>query len=343
MTDDSTVEDQADDDGDFEGIEVTPEQAENMRRALARLMPKMNLPVVTMPDSLREILLDAVGPIAAEARLYERVAPMLRDIAIQFTSDTQVSFDAIAKSIDLSVITASIAETFAQQQSALFKNLGPAIAAMQAGFYSPNLRGIDGLKMDDVYDVVMTDGIALYGLPRQPTAEALIRATDTRARRAILGRRWQTISEDCRRSVLACNSDAVARYTPFALAALDALDAGHSDAAQALAGSLVDAVVTAYFGSARYRYTPNKQNPTTAAYDEFTVREFTAFAPMWLAYQQFFVSSGDKVPTTFSRNATAHTVSRRQFSRRNAVQGLMFACSLLYRWNEEAVAASSRA
>ena len=52
--------------------------------------------------------------------------------------------------------------------------------------------------------------------------------------------------------------------------------------------------------------------------------------------EQFFVADGDKVPMTFSRNATAHTVSARQFNRRNAVQGIMVACSLLYRLDEEA-------
>lgn len=71
-------------------------------------------------------------------------------------------------------------------------------------------------------------------------------------------------------------------------------------------------------------------------YDEFSVRRFIAFAPMWQTYQQFFVTDGDKVPMTFSRNATAHTVSPRQFNRRNALQGLMVASSLVYRLDEEA-------
>lgn len=61
-----------------------------------------------------------------------------------------------------------------------------------------------------------------------------------------------------------------------------------------------------------------------------------AFAPMWQTYQQFWVTDGDAIPTTFSRNATAHAVSRRQFSRSNAVQALMFATSLLYFFDEQA-------
>lgn len=39
---------------------------------------------------------------------------------------------------------------------------------------------------------------------------------------------------------------------------------------------------------------------------------------------------------TFSRSATAHTLNSRQFNGRNAVQGIMLASSLLYRFDEEA-------
>lgn len=58
---------------------------------------------------------------------------------------------------------------------------------------------------------------------------------------------------------------------------------------------------------------------------------------MWQAYQQFDPANGDKIPGTFSRHATAHTVSKRQYNRRNAVQALLFACSLIFRFNEVAV------
>lgn len=75
---------------------------------------------------------------------------------------------------------------------------------------------------------------------------------------------------------------------------------------------------------------------TTRAYEEFTIRQFVAFAPMWQTYQRFEPDEGDAVPTTFSRNATAQTVSPRQFNRRNTVQALLFATSLLYFLDEQA-------
>lgn len=67
--------------------------------------------------------------------------------------------------------------------------------------------------------------------------------------------------------------------------------------------------------------------------DEFTAHEYIALAPTWQAWQQFFPNEGLPVPHTFSRNATAHPVSTKQYTRRNADQSLMIVSSLIYLFN----------
>ena len=62
-----------------------------------------------------------------------------------------------------------------------------------------------------------------------------------------------------------------------------------------------------------------------------------AFAPLWQAYQKYKLEDGDPIPRTFSRHASVHGVGPRQFSKRNAVQGLLFVCSLLLFLDEQAV------
>ena len=363
MTDEAVEKFPADNNKGEKGIELTPEQAEALRTSVAkvqeRLRSQVKLSAFTLPESAFKNIIAFSGIVEAQQALVaDAIKPMLeaqaawmKQISGTIANDAVKSMllaygsigEQLTKNLDLGGIAASLADVsritsmFAEQQSALLKNLGPAIAAMRANFYPPNLRAIEGLKFADVETVVMVEGIALYGLPRTATADALIRASGQSARRRILGGQWRTISADCRTVVLDCESAAVAPYVPFAVAALDALDAGHTAAAQALVGSLIDAILTAYFGNDRYKYTPDRNGRRTKdAYDEFSIRQFVAFAPIWQAYQQFFVANGDKVPATFSRNATAHTVSPRQFNRRNALQGLMLACSLLYRLDEEA-------
>lgn len=244
----------------------------------------------------------------------------------------------LTKNIDFGISGSfeKIAREFAAQQATWLKALGPTLKNLKSTVYPPNLCRIESLKFEAVETVVMADGIALYGVPRTAVAEALIEAESAAKRREILGRRSAAISADCREALENCESDAVTTQVRFAFEALDALDAGHVAAAQALTGSLIDSLVTAYFGKDRHQYTPNKTVTHPNAYDELTLREFIALAPMWQIYQQFWVSNGDRIPTTFSRNATAHTVSPRQFNRRNAIQGLLFAVGLIYFIDEQA-------
>ncbi|MEA2642055.1 MAG: hypothetical protein QOF51_3449 [Chloroflexota bacterium] len=347
-----------------EDPELTPEQRDALRRSMDNvrrsLSPKINfnLPTFKLSKSTLKSISVASNFAAKHSKLFDSLKPVLvaqDDRRKQFgliNSDVfkmhaanQAQFAKLSAQLTESLdfgfgeSLSKITQQFAAQQASWLKTLGPTLEKLKTSFYPPNLGVIEGLYLEDVEKVVMLDGIALYGVPRTAIAEALIRANSAAKRGEILGRRWKAISADCRVAVLACRSDAVASDAPVAVAALDALEGGHTAAAQALVGSLIDSLLTAYLGKDRANFTPNRKGTrTTSAYEEFTVREFIALAPTWQAYQQFCVEDGDRVPATFSRNATAHTVSSRQFNRRNAVQGLLFACSLLYFFNEQAVA-----
>lgn len=324
--------------------DLTPEQVEAFRRRIEKIgrVPEIKLPDMSFKnfDTMAKIISQTVKnpTLELEADWKKKISAMLP--AVKAHAEWQKRIDALMpkalkfSTIDFTVFDASL--RIVEQQTAWLGNLDTAIAAMQASFYPRNLRAIADLEWEDVEQVVMVDGIPLYGVVRTEIAEALIRADSTDERREILGHRLADISADCRTAVQACTSVPVASYVPFVINALDALDAGYTEPAQALAGSLVDTIVSGYFGDNRTKYTPHPRgNRTTAAYDEFTVREYIAFAPIWQAYQQFHADEGDPVPTTFSRHATAHAVSAEQYTERNAIQALMLVCTLLHRFDEE--------
>lgn len=230
---------------------------------------------------------------------------------------------------------ARLAQSLAEQQSSWAKGLIPALEKFEQSFYPPNLRSIEGLRLDDVEKIVMDDGIALYCVPRASIAKAIVRANGAPERRDILVQQWSEILADCRATVDECTSVAVAPYTRATIAALDALDAGHVEAAQALTASILEVLVNSCFDN-RYLYTPDKRGRTNDAYDEFGVQEYIAFAPIWQAWQQYFLNSDDPIPHTFSRHATAHTISTKQYTRQNAIQALMIVCGILSLLNERA-------
>lgn len=360
---DEDFEDEPDGDGEGDGVELTPEQEESLRRMVERFRqsfaPKINLPTFKLPESTlssfvamprmiqarQAMISNALKPVIEAQAAWQKQLSVINSDFFKTHALAQSNLNLIASqltknlSLGFGESAAKMAAQFTAQQAVWLKSIGPALASIRGAFYPPNLRAIEDLKFEEVEQVVMVDGIPLYGVPRTSVAEALIRADGAGKRRDILGRRWKTISTDCREAVGGCTSGAVVSFVPFVVAAINALDDGHTEAAQALAGSVVDSILSSYFGKDRARYTPDRKGKrTTDAYEEFTVRQFVAFAPIWQTYQQFLVADGDKVPSTFSRHATAHTVSPRQFNRRNAVQGIMLASSLLYRLNEEAVA-----
>lgn len=347
---------------DGDDFELTSAQREALQKSMESLrklvLPKIDLPRFVLPESTFEnlgaisgiaqrqqaILLNAMKPLLDSQALWRnQIATSVNTDIFKSAVLAQSNINKISrqlyKNVDfgLSDSFAKLAQRVATQQSAWLKTLGPSLERLTLAFYPPNLRPIEGLRWGAVESVVMVDGIALYGVPRTAIAQALIRADSPAKRRDILGRRSKAITADCRAMVEGCETEAVTPYVPVALRALDALEAGHTEAAQALTGSLLDSMVNTYFGAHRYLYTPDKRGKrTNAAYDEFTAHEYIALAPIWQAWQKFFPNEGLPVPHTFSRNATAHTVSTKQYTRRNAVQSLMIVSSLIYFFNGEA-------
>lgn len=285
----------------------------------------------------------AIAGLLSQPSWQERYGTISSDI-FKSVALTQGRLDSIGaelvKNAQLGEAATRAMEAFAAQQKSIWESLGPSLARMRNAFYPPNLRDVDGLTYQVVEEVAMVDGIAIYGLPRPAIVEALIGADGAQKRREVLGRRWQQILVDCREVVDGLDPD-LRHFARTATLAIDALEAGHVEAAQSLSATLVDSFLRERLEQ-RDKYMPSRSgNRTTAAYEELGARQFIAFAPIWQAYQTYPKSNGDPVPTTFSRHASAHTVSRRQFNRRNAVQCIMLACSLLYHLDEQIAARSA--
>lgn len=258
-------------------------------------------------------------------KTYALVQPNLANIAARLVANSDLGQGIASKAlVDLARI-----------QTSWLGSISEDLARIQRGFYPPNLRDIDDISIELVERVVMVDGIALYGVPRTSVAQALLHADGAPARRRILGRRWKQISADCHDLAERIPDCGLQDYSTSVRAALDALDAGHAPAAQALAATIVDTILRRQVPN-WVQYTPARSgNRTTEKFDELNTRLFIAFAPIWQAYQVFDAKDVNSIPTVFSRHASAHSVGRRQFNRRNALQGILLACGLLYRLAEQ--------
>lgn len=313
---------------------------------------------VSMPDSLLKSigmasvfaeqnarLVDQMKPILASlAGWQKQITPITSDFANLIGATTQPKLNVLGDQLTKGAYfgwndhLAKSAGLYAIQQANWLRSIPPVLESLRGRFFPTNLQDIEQLSLEDIEQVVMLDGIALYEVPRAEIAEKLVRAPSSSARRDILGRNWREIVADCRTILESCKSAEVVQMIRFVTDAIDALEGGNATSAQSLAGSLADTLLRRYLPKTKPLIVPGRKTKNADAYLDFSVRKYIALAPIWQAYQGYYPDNGDRVPRTFNRHATAHTVGSQQYSRRNAVQGLMLVCGVLKFIDEQAAA-----
>lgn len=209
-------------------------------------------------------------------------------------------------------------------------NLGRGVNRV---FLPPNLRDhADEIRVSEVRAFLEAEGIALYLVPRGRTALRLLRADNRAARRRILGDSYSTIIDDCVAVLEAVSSEIVADEVNFVLDGVGAMRAGHHRSAQALFTVTLDSLIPRLHSdiNTRRAITNRKKGAEVPdAIDEMNIRDAFVWLPIWNAHEEFWTKKGDKVPYYYSRHASVHGASPRQFSKRNCVQVLMLVTSLI--------------
>ena len=212
------------------------------------------------------------------------------------------------------------------QWGALFEDLRAAVEK----HLPPNWKNVKHPEFGTIEGILLDEGLPLAWIPSQDTLQALFDAPDGAARRRVIGRRWRGLISDCEAVLDEVSHPALRCHQPFAHDIGDALRDGHDPAAQALAANLLDSILRRNFENKSFRQiTSNKKGSDRFNLDDYGVRTAFTLAPVWRAYAQYRESEGDPIPRGFGRHPSAHAVSRAQYSRVNAVIGLMLVTSLL--------------
>ncbi|WP_343826398.1 hypothetical protein [Falsarthrobacter nasiphocae] len=208
-----------------------------------------------------------------------------------------------------------------------------ALHGLNRALLPPNLKGhADEIWANEVQDFVEQEGIPLYLVPRGRTALRLLRAKDRAGRRRVLGDCYESLMEDCSAVLERVGHETIKDELSFALDGLGAMRAGHFRSAQAMFTVTLDTLIYRFYPDmkARKAITNRKKGadvPETI--DEMGIRDALVWLPIWNAHEAFWKDKGDKVPYYYSRHASVHGVSSRQFNRRNCIQALMLVTSLL--------------
>jgi hypothetical protein len=221
-------------------------------------------------------------------------------------------------------------------QRDLFRGLNTA--ALFARSLPANLREV-GSELDvlKVIAIGEDEGIGLYGAPRASLVLRMQGAPGAAARRRLLGSEAATILDDC--------DAALERATPPHLAfpvvmvrdAIAAARTGHWITAQAGATAALDGAARTVLTNQRIREavtrTGSIKRRDETVLDEFKIVQAIALMPVYGAHANY--RHPDAVPWTYSRHATTHSATRKQFSKRNTIQAILVTTSLLMWVNDQ--------
>lgn len=297
-----------------------------LKEQMKSVLPDYDALVKNALEPYNELIQSQVASIGASLPTF--TAPM-------------IDFPAL-KGAGVSPAIESMLKQIASQQSAMFDGLRGSLKPifdpeMLRGFnralLPPNLRShADEIEAYQVHEFLEQEGIPLYLVPRGRTALRLLRAQDRSGRRRVLGDCYESITDDCATVLEQANRDVVGDELKFVLDGLGAMRSGHFRSAQAMFTVTLDTLIYRFYPdqAARRLITNRKKGADVpAAIDEMGVHEAMVWLPIWNAHEQFWKHKGDKVPNYYSRHASVHGVSSRQFSKRNCIQVLMLITSLI--------------
>ena len=246
-------------------------------------------------------------------------------------------FEVPVYSDQLSEIFAEMSGTLEAIRESINKILSPEVFStfIKLGKFLPeNLAEVDDDEtLKQILALVREDGIPLYVVPRSNVARDLVHSGSASQRRDVLVECKELIFEDCRVALNRISSEYALEKKFFILAGLNALENGHVEAAQALFTNTLDTVHQNFWGTdtdSRIAISNHKEgSELPQIFVKMDFRDAFVFTPIWNSHMKFFGHEGQEPPAEYSRHASVHGVSRRQYKLENCIQALMLVTSLL--------------
>jgi hypothetical protein len=234
--------------------------------------------------------------------------------------------------IDYSAILPPNTQEVIKQISELAKRqIESATSALKSfdfsSLYPPNWRSGDNtLSFPDNLEDIIADGIPLAYTPPYHVLEKIFATTSTSQRRKILSDNHKSIVAQCDSTLDTIQEKELQQYIVFTKESIATFNGGHWRASQALSTSILDSFIYRHMSKDRVKITDQK-NPID--WKKFPTNLALTIGAISANYGKYYPENGDKIPKKYSRHASAHGLSARQYSKINSLIILMTVVSLL--------------
>jgi hypothetical protein len=309
--------------------EDMPEIPDSVSRVLAEASKNWTLQVTSITKQMSS----AISAATIARDVAKRMQPFQDAIRIHSVINTQ----------------ATIARGIAESMQPFYDAIQRSISSIDFSWVHealqrmlpPNWRDLEWCDVDRALEVMDETGWCLVWCPRVGVVKELIREGDLAARTRMILDAKAAVVEDMDECLAGMKHSESQEYRQAATKALRAFDDGHVEAAQALAAAVISAVINGgfrlpSFGEARTRFQGDPKEASIRAF-----REQAVFNMVARSLQAYYAHRGDPVPPSFSRHATAHSVSDEQYNEVNALAALLLAVAftkeadLLMQWSDE--------
>ncbi|WP_404439048.1 hypothetical protein LG322_06725 [Microbacterium aerolatum] len=239
---------------------------------------------------------------------------------------------------DMSGVLTSISESIrpvSEMARSVIEGLAPTYERLRRQFQDiartldkrlpANWWGVDDPDWDVVATMAIDEGLPLAWVVPSDDIQRLLAADSGSHRRRILWQRRAPILTACERELGRLQMAGSEYFAERIREAAAALDSAHPAAAQALAVNVADTLGRHYLP--RFKHHSSK-NGRPSTFDPELLASALVLGALWANYRSY---EGGKapIPRELSRHATAHDVSKRQYSKINALIAVMLATSLL--------------
>lgn len=301
-------------------IEYAKRAIESANRVLASALPSIshahtlakNLPKITTPILESSILSQTSALSAAASNAIKSI------IDTDTSSHLQTIIQQQTKVIEN--LTKSFTKDWFSQISEITKNAQKFVVR---GF-PPNWTDKQTLYIStaNLEVMLLDEGLPLAWVPPHSVMKKLFAASNASERRKILFNNRRSIIKVCLTELKAIDEPKLKEYVDFAIESAESIEAGRWRASQALSTNLIDSMIRRLFDNqSRVELTSQKQQLDWKSYP---IRAAVVFGGIWASYSEYWPDgSNGSIPRQFTRHASAHAVSNRQYTKINALIALI--------------------
>lgn len=207
-----------------------------------------------------------------------------------------------------------------------FSEISKSMQEFVYNSYPPNWREKSRILLPpNLEGLLLDEGLPLAWVPPNNVLAKLLAAKDANERRRVLYSNRVGIVSHCLNELKTIDDQGASEYASFAIESAESIRAGHWRSSQALSTNLIESVMSLSFDSkAKAMLTSQKQR---LDWESYQLRKALVFGGIWGSYAEY--RPYENIPRRYTRHASTHAVSNRQYTNINSLIALMHATALL--------------